>query len=132
MTGGILGTCATPFGWGTLAKVTFNATYITTLPTIATCVLDLCDTNLTDSYGQPLGLPHIVYNGLYQAPYTRITGDINGDGIVDIFDVVIVAAAFGTTPSDPNWDPRADLKPEFGLIDIFDFVVVATHFGEKA
>jgi len=60
-----------------------------------------------------------------------IPGDVNGDRTVDIFDVVIVAAAFGSTPSDPNWDVRADLKPELGLIDIFDFMIVAANFGES-
>jgi len=57
-------------------------------------------------------------------------GDLNGDGGVDIFDVVIAAAAFGSRPGDPNWDARADLRPEFGLIDIFDFMVVAADFGK--
>jgi len=61
----------------------------------------------------------------------KMLGDINGDGAVDIFDVVVVAAAFGSRPSDPNWNPKADLRPEFGLIDIFDFMIVAAHFGES-
>jgi len=61
----------------------------------------------------------------------KLEGDVNGDNVVDIFDVVIVAAAFGSRPGDPNWDARADLRPEFGLIDIFDFMIVAAHFGES-
>jgi len=58
-----------------------------------------------------------------------LEGDINDDRTVDIFDVVISAAAFGTGLGDENWDPRADLRPEFGLIDIFDFMIVAVQFG---
>lgn len=69
----------------------------------------------------------------YNIPITIIAGlegDINADEIVDIFDVVIAANAFGSRPGDPNWDPRADFKPECGLIDIFDLVVIGVHFGE--
>jgi len=62
--------------------------------------------------------------------FIELAGDVNYDGTVDIFDVVIVAAAFGTRRGEPNWDERADLVPEFGLIDIFDFMIVAIHFGE--
>ncbi len=138
MTGGILGTCATPFGLGTLAKITFNATYITTPPTIATCVLDLYDTNHTDSYGQPLGLPPIVCDGSYQAPHAELTGDLNEDGVVDIVDIVICALAFGSAAEDNpetpwnetrNWNPIADLNSD-AIIDIVDLVIIAIHFGE--
>ncbi|MEM1551129.1 MAG: cohesin domain-containing protein [Candidatus Bathyarchaeia archaeon] len=60
----------------------------------------------------------------------NITGDINGDGIVDIYDIVIVGLAFSSKPGDPNWDPRADLNQD-GQIDIFDLVLVAINFGRK-
>lgn len=56
-------------------------------------------------------------------------GDINGDGIVDIFDIVRVALSFGMTYPNPSWDPNADINND-GIIDIFDLVVVALHFGE--
>jgi hypothetical protein len=56
------------------------------------------------------------------------SGDINADGIVDIFDIVIVALEFGHPPP-PIVDLRADVNKD-GLVDIFDIVVVALHFGE--
>jgi parallel beta-helix repeat protein len=56
-------------------------------------------------------------------------GDIVPDGTVDIFDIVTVAVAYGSTPSDPNWNPNADLV-EDNIIDIFDLVTIAIHFGE--
>ena len=56
-------------------------------------------------------------------------GDINGDGIVDIFDIVRVALSFGMTYPNPGWDPNADINND-NLVDIFDIVVVALHFGE--
>ena len=60
-----------------------------------------------------------------------LAGDLNNDGIVDIYDVVMVANAFGSKPGDPNWNPVADLVQD-GTIDIFDVVVVAKNFGKTA
>ena len=56
-------------------------------------------------------------------------GDINGDGIVDVFDFMIVATAFGSKPGDSRWNPDADLNND-GLIDIFDVWAVAKNFGK--
>ena len=58
-----------------------------------------------------------------------LIGDLNGDGVVDIYDLVIVAAAYGSSPGDHNWDARADTNND-SVIDIFDLVTVASHFGE--
>jgi len=41
------------------------------------------------------------------------------------------ARAFSSTPSDPNWNPVADINND-NLVDIFDLVVAALHFGETA
>lgn len=51
-------------------------------------------------------------------------GDINCDGLVNISDLVIVGANFGTT-SDTG-DVNGD-----GLINIFDLVVVGANFGRR-
>jgi hypothetical protein len=56
--------------------------------------------------------------------------DVDGNKIVDIVDIVIIALAFGSKPGDDNWDSRADIAPEFGLVDIVDIVKVALRFGE--
>jgi len=61
-------------------------------------------------------------------PWTQIPGDINKDGRVDIFDIVIVAAGFGTVWCQFGWDPRGDLNGDGG-IDVFDIVIVAASFG---
>lgn len=53
--------------------------------------------------------------------------DINGDHVVDIFDLVLVASHFGETGL-PGWI-REDVNRD-GVIDIFDLVIVASHFGE--
>lgn len=55
--------------------------------------------------------------------------DVNGDGIVDIFDVVICALAYGSRPGDPNWNPIVDLNND-EIVDIFDMVLIGIHYGE--
>lgn len=57
--------------------------------------------------------------------------DVNSDGVIDIFDIAAVALAFGSKPTDSNWNLDADIN-EDELIDIFDLVVVALHFGEAS
>ena len=60
-----------------------------------------------------------------------LIGDVNRDGVVDIYDVVAVATAFGSYPGHQNWNPDADLVSD-NLIDIYDIVTVASHFGMTA
>lgn len=55
-----------------------------------------------------------------------LDGDLNHDNWVDIFDIVTIAVAFGSTPPT---DPRADTNND-GTVDIFDLVYVALHYGE--
>lgn len=77
-------------------------------------------------------IPDEVYLGdnTFFAGYLRVVpGDIDGNFIVDILDLTIVATAYSSIPSDPNWDPRADINEDH-LIDIFDLVTVALHFGQ--
>jgi parallel beta-helix repeat protein len=61
-----------------------------------------------------------------------MAGDLNKDGIVDIFDIVIVAISFGSKPGDSNWNSVADCMhrgESNNIVDIFDLVLVATNFG---
>ena len=60
-----------------------------------------------------------------------LIGDVNNDNKVDIFDLRIAAKAFGSTPSDPDWNPIVDLDNN-GLIDVFDLRKIAKHYGETA
>ena len=58
-----------------------------------------------------------------------VIGNVNGDGVVDIFDLVLVANAYGSSKGDPSYIPNADINDD-GTIDIFDLVLVSSHYGE--
>jgi len=57
-------------------------------------------------------------------PVETMKWDLDGNGIVDIFDLVIVAVGFGKSdgPADVNGD---------GKVDVLDLMLVAEHFGQK-
>lgn len=112
-------------GSGVLATITFNATYGPSYPETAGCDLHLYDTKLGDQTAQPI--VHDAIDGYYA--YVPILGDINGDGKVDIFDLVILGAAFGSKPGDINWDQRADFNDD-SQVDIFDAIMLANNYGE--
>ena len=59
------------------------------------------------------------------------------DGVVDFEDLMIFALAYGSTPSDPNWNEVCDiaslggsLTPD-GVIDFEDLMIFALHYGEE-
>jgi len=61
-------------------------------------------------------------------PWTPLLGDINDDGIVDIFDAILLANAFNSAIGMPTWNPEADLNND-DFIDIFDAIILSLNFG---
>ena len=58
------------------------------------------------------------------------SSDVNVDGAVNILDLTLVAAHFGTTPvaAQPlNPDVNGD-----GTVNILDLTLVASHFGSRS
>jgi len=60
--------------------------------------------------------------------FLTLKGDLNGDRKVNIYDIVMIASAYGSKPEDPHWNPIADLVKD-GEIDIFDAVIVCRQYG---
>jgi hypothetical protein len=58
-----------------------------------------------------------------------ISGDVNGDGSVDIYDAILLAGAYNSDPGKPNWNPNADLKAD-DVIDIYDAINLANHYNQ--
>jgi hypothetical protein len=56
--------------------------------------------------------------------------DLNGDGVIDLKDLSILAQAYRSTPASPNWNEKADLAEPWGVIDLADLVTLAVHYGE--
>jgi hypothetical protein len=131
-------------GSGTLAVLKFNAT------AVGESVLDLYsdyphkpdEIKLTTCGSQPI--PNVAIDGHVVVdcssndpdppdppddPVDPPNPDINGDGIVNIKDIVIVAMAYGTSIGVPGFNISADLNQD-GSINIADLYLVAQTFGE--
>jgi hypothetical protein len=67
---------------------------------------------------------------VYGLVKVKMLGDVNGDGKINIYDVVMVAAIYGAKKGDPNWNPDCDLVPPWDLINIYDVVAVASRYGQ--
>jgi hypothetical protein len=57
---------------------------------------------------------------------TFVSGDVNGDGVVNCADMAIVQAAFGTRLGQPGYQANADLNSD-GVINILDLATVARN-----
>jgi hypothetical protein len=66
-----------------------------------------------------------------------ICGDINGDKVVNLQDLVLLALAYGTTPSSNKgigiclkcWNPNADLNKD-NAVGLSDLVILANSYGK--
>jgi len=59
-----------------------------------------------------------------------LSGDINDDGYVNYLDGILLGAAYGSTPNDPNWNPDADLN-EDGYINYLDAIILGSNYGQS-
>lgn len=75
----------------------------------------------------PNGSPSWNYPG---APIIRaILGDINADGVVDIYDALLLSGVFTTTSNSPNWNVNADINCDGG-VDIYDALLLSGNFNK--
>lgn len=74
---------------------------------------------------------NILNNFCYDG-WVKITmvGDLNGDDIINIYDIVLAATAYDSRPGDPNWNPEADIAKPYEHVDIFDMVTIASKYGQ--
>jgi len=59
-------------------------------------------------------------------PVTMIAGDLNQDGRIDLFDLVLMTAAFA---AQGVVEPHADLTGD-GRVDLFDMTLVGNNLGQ--
>lgn len=68
---------------------------------------------------------------LYTVPVgaRTLAGDINGNGIVDVFDLFTVSEAYMSVVGEPEYNPEADINKD-GIVDMQDLTIVDTQYGE--
>jgi len=93
--------------------------------------LDTVDVGDIDPYSVTMDDNYTLVAVFVEKPPSVLVADLNSDGIVDIFDGIVIGVAFGSRPGGQNWNPIADLKQD-DFIDIQDIVVWAQQFGKKA
>ena len=76
-----------------------------------------------------LGLSFILLT-VSPAQDAKIAGDANGDGIVNILDLVLVASHFGES-TDATQVLNPDVNGD-GIVNILDLVLVANNIGDTA
>ena len=104
-------------GDGALGTLTFEVIAVKA-PNVA-----LSDVLLTDSAGEAF-VPTVENAEITEAPQLR--GDVNGDGIVNIQDLVLVAGKLGQTGTN-----SADVNGD-DVVNIQDLVLVAGALGNSA
>jgi parallel beta-helix repeat protein len=58
-----------------------------------------------------------------------IPGDVDGDFGVELADLVLIAKAYGSRPTDSNWNPNADIDGN-GVVGLSDLVTAAKYYGQ--
>jgi hypothetical protein len=62
-------------------------------------------------------------------PYGVLLGDVNGDGKVNLKDVMVAVQAFNSFPGTPRWNVAADLDNS-GRVDMRDLVLIVLNFNK--
>jgi parallel beta-helix repeat protein len=89
------------------------------------------DTYTLSAYAWPvMGETDTVDNTIADGQVTvAIPGDVDGNGEVELADLVRMAKAYGTRPIDAKWNPNCDIDNN-GMVGLSDLVILAGHYGQ--
>jgi hypothetical protein len=59
-----------------------------------------------------------------------ISGDVNGDKIVNVSDLYALSKAYNSTPTSLNWNPNADINNDF-IINTLDLEILSKNYGKS-
>jgi hypothetical protein len=62
---------------------------------------------------------------------TRLLGDIDDDGDVDLADLADLLGAYGVCEGDPDYDANADFDAD-GCVDLWDLLTLLDNYGAGA
>jgi hypothetical protein len=71
-----------------------------------------------------------TFTGPENALMITLVGDVNGDKIVDVFDVLAVKSRWGATPDSPDWIPEYDTNND-GVINVFDIIIIKSNWEQS-
>jgi hypothetical protein len=58
----------------------------------------------------------------------KLLGDINGDGVVGLADLNLIAKAYNTRIGDPKYNPEADFNND-GFVNLVDFATLSRNYN---
>ena len=105
------------------ALLTDAAWYRARPDTIGTRSEAWVESEYQDGVGYDVGVPEAIAVGTPGYSQSSLQGDVNGDGVVNILDLVSVASHLGESGA-PDVDVNND-----GIINVQDLVLVANAFG---
>jgi hypothetical protein len=59
----------------------------------------------------------------------KIVGDVNGDGVVNEYDLGEFAGSFGSTLGSSNWNVDSDIKKD-DVVDVYDLRLIGRNYGK--
>jgi hypothetical protein len=60
----------------------------------------------------------------------KLIGDVNGDRVVNMVDIIMVIQSFGTYEGHARWNPQTDLNFD-GKVDMKDILLAIANFGRS-
>lgn len=105
---------STVFTWNT-TNIPFDTYLLTATATVVPYETNIADNTRTGGTVQ-----------------VRVPGDINGDGIVDVYDAVLLILDIDAIPNSPKWNNgRSDLNDD-GRVSGADVTILVRNFGRVA
>jgi parallel beta-helix repeat protein len=71
----------------------------------------------------------LSFNGSFGLRISNLPGDVDCDGQVTDHDVSLIALAYHSLSSCPNWNENADANGD-GMVNLVDLVTMAQHYGQ--
>lgn len=88
--------------------------------------------SLRSTIGQPAvgeltGGSYTLTGGFWAVPPGK-PADVDGDGFVDVVDLLYIVDSFGTLEGDPFYNPACDFNDD-GAVDVVDLLILVDFFG---